>query len=79
MQWLSQNEVNDLCCPLKQFAAQMRFLRGLGICVYQKPSGAPLVLRTQVEQKMSFETKSPIHQVKVKPNRLALIQQLGKS
>jgi hypothetical protein len=49
--WLSQQEVNDLCEPLTQPAAQIRFLRdSLGLAVKPKPNGRALVLRSSVEE-----------------------------
>lgn len=48
--WLSDAEVMDLCAPLTQAAAQIRYLRdGLGLTVKAKPNGKPLVLRSHVE------------------------------
>lgn len=51
--WLSPDEIDDLCAPLKQHAAQMRFIRSLGITVREKPNGAPLVMRTHLEESMN--------------------------
>lgn len=48
--WLSQQEIDDLCEPLTQPAAQIRFLRdSLKLAVKAKPNGRALVLRTNVE------------------------------
>lgn len=51
--WLTQDEIDDLCEPLTQHAAQLRFIRGLGITVGKKPSGAPLVMRAHFEETMN--------------------------
>lgn len=51
--WLSQPEIDDLCEPLTQHAAQIRFIRQLGITVREKPNGAPLVIRTHFEETMN--------------------------
>jgi hypothetical protein len=69
--WLSSDEVDDLCAPLKQHAAQIRFIRGLGITVREKPNGAPLVMRTHFEEKMSptGKLKTP---TKTAPNSAGL-------
>ena len=69
--WLSSDEIDDLCAPLQQHAAQIRFIRGLGITVREKPNGAPLVMRTHFEEKMSpaGKLKKPI---KTAPNRAGL-------
>lgn len=47
--WLSPGEVNDLCAPLTQKAAQCSFLLSLGLIVKRKPDGSPLVMRSNVE------------------------------
>lgn len=51
--WLTDEELDDLCQPLTQAAAQIRFLRGLGLTVKTKPNGAPLVIRSHFEQVMN--------------------------
>lgn len=51
--WLSPDEIDDLCAPLTQHAAQIRFIRGLGISVKQKPNGAPLVMRDHFNEQMT--------------------------
>jgi hypothetical protein len=51
--WLAQSEIDDLCKPLTQHAAQLRFIRSLGITVREKPNGAPLVMRAHFEETMS--------------------------
>lgn len=56
--WLTQSEVNDLCEPLKQHAAQVRFISGLGVAVRTKPNGAPLVMRTQLEEVLNPASKT---------------------
>lgn len=55
--WLSQYEIDDLCKPLIQHAAQIRFISGLGIPVRAKPNGAPLVIRTNFEETMNPVSK----------------------
>jgi hypothetical protein len=48
--WLSQQEIDDLCEPLTQPAAQIRYLRdSLKLTVRAKPNGRALVLRSHVE------------------------------
>lgn len=69
--WLSQTEVDDLCEPLTQFAAQHRFLRTLGLTVREKPNGAPLVMRTCFDEVMHPAGKAR-KQAKTQPNRKAL-------
>lgn len=48
--WLSQQDIDDLCEPLTQPAAQIRYLRdSLKLTVRAKPNGKALVLRSHVE------------------------------
>ncbi len=48
---LSDAEVCEICAPLRNGAAQGRFIRNqLGVTVLFKPSGKPLVSRLAVEQ-----------------------------
>lgn len=42
---LSDEEVDAICAGLKQNAAKVRYLRGLGVPVQRKPNGRPLVRR----------------------------------
>jgi hypothetical protein len=49
MLYLSQAEVDDLCMPLSQPAAQVRYLRTLGLTVHTKPNGRPVVIRSHAE------------------------------
>lgn len=69
--WLSPDEIDDLCAPLKQHAAQLRFIRGLGITVREKPNGAPLVMRAHFEEKMNPAGKQRTPS-KIGPNSAAL-------
>ena len=46
---LSDAEIADLCAPLSQPAAQVRYLRTLGLTVSLKPNGRPVVIRGQAE------------------------------
>lgn len=42
---LTQDEIDAICDPLKQPAAQIRFLTRLGVRVERRPNGRPLVSR----------------------------------
>lgn len=42
---LTQAEIDEICEPLTQGAAQMRYLQSLGVTVDRKPNGRPLVNR----------------------------------
>ncbi len=49
---VSQEEINDICKPLKQHAAQIRYLRDvLKLQVERRPDGSPLVWRAHLEAK----------------------------
>ncbi|WAC72111.1 DUF4224 domain-containing protein [Roseateles sp. SL47] len=47
---LTREEVDEICHPLVQNAAKVRFLRGMGIKVEQRPDGSPLVSREHYVQ-----------------------------
>ena len=47
---LTQGEIDAICEPLKQPAAQVRYLERLGLVVARKPNGRPLVNRTVAER-----------------------------
>lgn len=70
--WLTKDEIEDLCQPLTQAAAQIRFLQSLGLTVKTKPNGTPLVIRSHFEQVMNpAGTHKP--QLRLGPNRSALL------
>ena len=43
--YLTDDEVSEICAPLKTGAAQARYLVKLGLHVERKPNGRPLVSR----------------------------------
>lgn len=49
--YLSQEELDELCHPLTQGAAQIRLLRSWGVKVERKANGRPLVWRCDVERR----------------------------
>ena len=51
--YLTDAEINEICSPLKNGAAQIRFLERLGMVVKPKPSGRPLVARTEFDRVMT--------------------------
>jgi hypothetical protein len=69
--WLEQEEVDDLCHPLTQAAAQIRFLKSLGLTVRRKPSGDALVMRADVVALSVPTPASP--SARPTPNRAGLI------
>jgi hypothetical protein len=76
--WLSQDEIDDFCQPLRQAAAQIRYLRGQGLTVRTKPNGAALVMRSHFEQVMN-PAPSQKPNGKREPNRLALLASFGRA
>ena len=49
---LTDEEINRICAGYKQNAAKVRFLQSLGVRVYRKPNGAPLVNRAHYDAVM---------------------------
>lgn len=48
--YFSDEEIAEMCRPLTQSAAQIRFLKRMGVRVRgRRPDGTPLVLRSDVE------------------------------
>jgi hypothetical protein len=74
--FLSDAEIFMLCEPLEQPAAQVRYLKRLGLVVNRKPNGRPLVARGEFErvtvgrQHDSTQNQSSTGQ----PNIAALLQ-----
>ena len=77
--WLSPQEIADLCAPLKMHAAQVAYLKRLGLTVAKKPNGAPLVMRSNME--MVLGSVSNLKQAKSstrEPDKQALILAYGR-
>ena len=53
---LSDEEVDRICSGLKQNAAKVRYLRGLGLMVERRPNGRPLVARSEWDRRLSRMT-----------------------
>ncbi|WP_454703412.1 DUF4224 domain-containing protein [Achromobacter pestifer] len=51
--YLSDAEINEICEPLTQPHAQIRYLRTLGVPVSRKPGGRPLVGRAAFDRVMA--------------------------
>jgi hypothetical protein len=45
---LTDAEIADMCKPLRQGAAQIRYLLSIGVPVDRRPDGRPLVLRNRL-------------------------------
>lgn len=52
--WLKQSQIDDLCDPLTQAAAQVRYLRSLGLTVRLKPNRRAVVLRSNCEAVLGY-------------------------
>lgn len=51
--YLTDTEIADICRPRTQGAAQIRYLRALGLKVERRADGTPLVWRHDVERQRS--------------------------
>ncbi len=51
--YLSDAEIDEICEPLTQPHAQIRYLRTLGVPVSRKPGGRPLVGRAAFDRVMA--------------------------
>lgn len=48
--WLDDDEVAQLCKPLRTAAARVRFLKRAGLHVATKPNGHPVIMRSELER-----------------------------
>lgn len=48
--YLTQHEIDEICAPRRQGAAQIRYLESIGVKVRARPDGKPLVWRADVER-----------------------------
>lgn len=86
MMFLSDTEVADLCAPLTQPAAQVRYLRALGLTVTLKPNGRPVVIRCHAEAVLSGRrvasplatTEQPSGAKQQQPSRSSLVTLLQR-
>lgn len=80
--WLEIDEIDSLCHPLTQKAAQRAYLESLGLHVKKKPDGSPLVLRSNVERVLGgIPAPADVQgaqQGKASPNREALVLMFTK-
>lgn len=74
--YMSDGEIADICAPLVMPAAQVRFLKRMGMCVFRKPNGRPLLARAEFER-VAVGGKSRDAESR-EPNRQALLQLVGK-
>lgn len=79
--WLTDAEIDELCTGLRQHAAKVRYLRGLGLTVQVKPNGRPLVMRAHAEAVLSGAPTAPAPAEQTpqrRPNRDALVLAFGR-
>ena len=79
--FLTDSEIAELCRPLVQPAAQVRYLRSLGLQVTVKPNGRAVVVRSHAEAVLSGNRPSSIEPVAAqgtqRPDREGLLRLLG--
>lgn len=56
---LTQDEIDAICAGLSQYAAQCRYLRGLGLRVERRPNGQPLIARAEWESRLVTGQATP--------------------
>lgn len=77
--FLTDAEIAELCSPLTQPAAQVRYLRALKLEVALKPNGRPVVVRSHAEAVLSghrMEAPPTAEQEALRPDREALLELL---
>ncbi|MCY1170977.1 hypothetical protein D9M73_110700 [compost metagenome] len=57
--WYDQTEIDGMCEPLTQHAAQIKYLKSLGLTVERKPGGKPLLMRAHAEQVLGGMPNAP--------------------
>lgn len=83
--YLHQEEINEMCEPLVNGAAQIRYLRQQGFIVMVKPSGKALILRAHRDEVLrginaiSEQLDAANHPNQPKTNREALILAFSKA
>jgi hypothetical protein len=60
---LTDDEIDRICAGLSQNAAKVRYLRGLGLRVDQRPNGRPLVARAEWDR--HYGTRPALEPVQV--------------
>jgi hypothetical protein len=80
--WYSDAEIDEMCHPLTQPAAQVKYLRAQGLHVTVRPNGRARVMRAHAEAVLSgatalteAATPTPAHR---QPNRSALVLAYGR-
>lgn len=76
-EWLSQSEIDDLCRPLTQPAAQANFLIAAGLPVLRRPDRRVIVLRADLHR-LTNPPERAQSAFPREPNVLALEQSLRR-
>lgn len=79
---LTDDEIDALCSGLRQNAAKVRYLQGLGLIVNTRPNGRPLVWRGHAEHVLGGAIRSAAPEASPSPaagNRAALLQLFGRA
>ena len=71
--FLTDPELAEICAPLTNGAAQVRFLERLGLKVARKPNGRPLVARGEFERVMIVRQPETPQNGPGRPDRAALL------
>ncbi len=73
--FLTEDELADICQPLTNGAAQVRYLERLGLKVARKPNGRPLVARGEFDRVMiGRQPEQAQNGGPSQPNRAALMK-----
>lgn len=62
---LQDEEIDSICAGLTQNAAKVRYLRGLGLRVDQRPNGRPLVARAEWDR--HYAARQPLAEATAQP------------
>lgn len=81
--YLTESEISEICAPLTQASAQLRYLQGLGVPASRKPGGRPLVGRAAFERAMAGASPTAANEsggtnVTGQPDHAALQQLFSK-
>lgn len=78
--YLTDEEISDICQPLRMASAQRRHLASLGLLVKEKPNGKPLVARSEFERVLGAGryTDKPSNDPHAAPNVVGFLQHLSQ-
>lgn len=68
---LTDAELDDICRPLRQHAARIRYLRSLGLPVERRPDGSPLVRRADWDRRTGAQPAATVPGVAPRWSRAA--------